>query len=126
MTQELAPELTAFIGRYVELWNEPDAGQRRQTIEALWAPGGANCTPAMEAVGYDELEARVTRSYDAYIGPGEYRFCSASRPAAHHGAVKVHWEMIKVADGTVASTGLEFLILGDDGRIVSDHQFIVS
>jgi len=38
--------------------------------------------------------------------------------------VKVEWEMVNVADGTVASVRLEFLVL-DGGRIVSDHQFIV-
>jgi len=45
---------------------------------------------------------------------------------AHHNAVKVQWEMVTVDDGSVASVGLEFLILADDGRIISDHQFIVS
>ena len=34
-------------------------------------------------------------------------------------------EMVNTADGTVASVGREFLVLGADGRIVSDHQFTV-
>jgi hypothetical protein len=45
---------------------------------------------------------------------------------AHHGAVRIWWEMVTVADGTVAATGQEFLVLDDGGRIVSDHQFPVA
>jgi hypothetical protein len=118
-------KLERFIERYVEMWNEPDAGLRRRTIEELWAPGGANYAPTIEAIGYDAIEARVRRSYEAFVGSGEYRFRLAELPAAHHNAVKVQWEMVGVADGQVASVGLEFLLLGDDGRIISDHQYIV-
>jgi hypothetical protein len=115
-----------FIDRYVEVWNEPDPEQRRRTIEALWAPGGANYTQSMEATGYEALDDRVTGAYEAYVRSGKYRFHRAGPPVAHHNAAKVQWEMLSVDDGSVASVGLEFLILANDGRIISDHQFIVS
>ena len=113
------------IERYVELWNEPDAASRRMTIEALWQPDGANYTQSMAAIGYDALEARVASAYESFVGSGPYRFRAAGPAVEHHDAVKVQWEMVNTADGTVASVGLEFLVLGADGRIVSDHQFIV-
>lgn len=122
MTEEIA----RIVSRYVETWNEPDPWLRRKAIEDLWAPDGANYTESIAAVGHDALEARVTRAYNTYVGTGEYRFRSARPPAAHHDAVKVDWEMIRVSDGTVASVGIEFLILHTDGKIASDHQFIVS
>ena len=111
--------------RYVELWNEPDAEARRRTIEELWRPDGANYTQASASVGYDAIEARVTSAYASYVGSGQYRFRSAAPPVEHHNAVRVQWEMVTVADATIASVGLEFLVLDDDGRIVSDHQFLV-
>jgi hypothetical protein len=118
------PELSQFVERYVEVWNEPDADVRRKTIEALWAPDGANYTVNAEAVGYDALEKRVTKAYESYVGSGQYRFRLAEPPVTHHHGMKVQWEMIDQSDDTVASIGLEFLVL-DGGRIVSDHQFIV-
>jgi hypothetical protein len=118
-------DTATFTDRYIALWNEPDAGRRRATIEALWAPTGANYTASKAAVGYDELDARVTSAYEAYVGTGEYNFRAGTPAAAHHDAVKVEWEMVTVATDTVASVGLEFLVLDADGRIVSDHQFIV-
>lgn len=121
----MTDQLTKFIERYVALWNEPDADRRRQTIQELWAPDGANYTQTMEAVGYDALEDRVTKAYETYVGSGEHRFRSLEPPVGHHNAVKVRWEMVTVADDLVASIGLEFLVLDDEGRIISDHQFIV-
>jgi hypothetical protein len=119
------PDLATFTDRYVALWNEPDAARRRATIESLWAPAGANYTASKAAVGYDELDARVTSAYAAYVGTGEYTFRAHTPALAHHDAVKVEWEMVDVATGTVASIGLEFLVLDAAGRIVSDHQFLV-
>lgn len=114
-----------FVEQYVSLWNEPDAGVRRRTIEELWAPDGANCTPSTQAIGYDALDARVTSSYESYIGPGKYHFRTHLPPVGHHGVVKVTWEMVTLPDQEVASIGVEFLVLDDQGRIASDHQFII-
>lgn len=119
-------KMASFVDRYVDIWNEPDPQLRRKAIEDLWAPGGANYTDSIAAVGYDALEARVTRAYDAYVGTGEYHFRLAKASAGHHNAVKIDWEMVRVADGVVASVGVELLILDDLGRIASDHQFILS
>ncbi len=114
-----------FVERYVAVWNEPDAEVRRRTIEDLWAPDGANYTQSMQAVGYDALDVRVTSAYEDYVGSGKYTFRSHLPPVGHHGVVKVTWEMVTVPEEEIASIGIEFLVLDDHGRIVSDHQFIV-
>jgi hypothetical protein len=114
-----------FEDRYVALWNEPDAEIRRRTIEELWAPDGANYTQSMHAVGYDALDVRVTSAYEDYVGSGKYVFRSHLPAVGHHGAVKVTWEMVSVPEEEIASIGIEFLVLDDQGRIASDHQFIV-
>jgi hypothetical protein len=118
--------MDAFIARYIEMWNEPDAERRRAIIDAQWAPDAGNYTLTMEATGLDPIEARVMRAYDSYVGTGLHRFQQHQPYVAHHGAVRVWWEMVTVADGEVAATGHEFLVLDDDGRIVSDHQFPVA
>lgn len=115
-----------FAARYVSLWNEPDRVVRRKAIEELWAPDGANYTPSTQAIGYDALEARVTSSYDTYIAPGKYYFRSHLPPAGHHSVVKVTWAMVTIPEEEVASIGVEFLVLDNQGRIASDHQFIIA
>ena len=68
----------------------------------------------------------MTRAYQTYMGTGDYRFRLAKAPAAHHDAVKIDWEIVSAADGTVASAGIELLILDQDGKITTDHQFLVN
>jgi hypothetical protein len=118
-------DLDGFVERYMAMWNEPDAARRRALVEELWAPSARNATPTLEAVGHDEIAARVTRAYDTFVGTGEHRFEEHVSFVAHHGAVRVWWQMVRT-DGTVAAVGQEFLALDDDGRILSDHQFPVS
>jgi uncharacterized protein len=127
VTATSTPTVTdAFIDRYIDMWNEPDPTRRRAVIEELWAPDAVNTTVTMQAVGHDEVTARVGRAYDAYVGTGVHRFELHQPTVAHHGAVRVWWRMVTTDDGTVAATGHEFLVLDDDGRIACDHQFPVS
>jgi hypothetical protein len=121
----MTTELDTFVERYVEVWNDPDPDTRRRTVEALWAPDGTNYAPTLEAVGHDAIAARVGRSFAAFVADGGHRFQLAGPPSAHHGAVKLRWEMVELGTGEVASAGEEFLVLADDGRIRSDHQFLV-
>jgi hypothetical protein len=114
-----------FIERFIELWNEPDDETRRRAVAALFAPHGSNYAASLEATGHDEIEARVKRSYDKWVRDGGHRFRTAAAQA-HHGAVRVGWEMVKVESGDVVTAGAEFLLLDGDGRIVSDHQFIAA
>ncbi len=117
--------LDGFVERYLSMWNEPDADRRRALVEALWAPTAVNTTATLEAVGHDEITARVTRAFDTLVGTGEHRFEEHRPFAAHHDAVRVWWQMVRT-DGTVAAVGQEFLLLDPAGRILSDHQFPVS
>jgi hypothetical protein len=112
-----------LVERYLAMWNEPDAARRRATIEAQWAPDAANYTVTIEALGRDAIEHRVTAAHEKYVATGEHRFQLHEPYVAHHGALRVWWEMVTVADGTVAAVGQEFLVLDGDGRILSDHQF---
>jgi hypothetical protein len=123
MTQMTATAIDALVDRYLALWNEADPSVRRTTIETQWAPNAANYTVNIEAVGHDAIENRVTAAHEKYVATGEHRFQLHEPYVAHHGAVRVWWEMVAVADGTVAAVGQEFLVLDDRGRIVSDHQF---
>lgn len=42
----------------------------------------------------------------------------------HHNGVRFNWEMVPAAGGAAAAVGFDFLVLGDDGRIRLDYQFL--
>jgi hypothetical protein len=105
--------VTELVDRYVAVWNEPDAEKRRRGIAALWAEDGAHFTPSLEARGHKALEARVAGAYEKW----GFVFRSAKN------LLRFNWEMVP-AGGAVAAVGFDFLVLGDDGRIRLDYQFL--
>ncbi|MEV0306579.1 hypothetical protein [Nonomuraea fuscirosea] len=128
------------VGRYVAVWNEPDAGLRRKAVAELWTEDGVQLlqppqdireaaaalgvTPILEARGHEALEARVTRSYEKFVAPGEFFFRPRDNADRLADIVKFTWEMVPTDGGEPVGAGLEILVLGADGRIRTDYQFI--
>jgi len=85
--------------------------------------------PRLEVRGHDEIDRRVTRAYELFIEPGEYTFKATGDGDAvllAPALVGLAWEMVTVANGTVAGSGYDVIALDDDGRILLDHQHILS
>src|SRR6266508_2288733 len=120
---------------YVGLWMEPDREIRRKTIQELWAFGGAHVlldppeairdsahaigfrAPALEVRGYDELETRVTRTYEEFVAPGQFQFRSRNNASRIGNVVTFNWEMAPAGGGPAVGAGLDIFVLDNDGRI---------
>jgi len=100
--------LHALVGRYVAIWNEPDSERRRAAVAALWT----------------EDATQLMASYDRWVAEEGCVFRSVGNGNGHHDCLRFNWEMLPAAGGEVVSVGFQFLILGDDGRIRLDYQFI--
>ncbi|MEV5497243.1 hypothetical protein AB0M50_17770 [Nonomuraea fuscirosea] len=133
-------DIRELVDRYVAVWNEPDAGLRRKAVAELWTEDGVQLlqppqdireaaaalgvTPVLEARGHEALEARVTSSYEKFVAPGEFFFRPRDNADRLADIVKFTWEMVSTDGGEPAGAGLEILVLGADGRIRTDYQFI--
>ncbi|GAA1618542.1 hypothetical protein GCM10009733_013560 [Nonomuraea maheshkhaliensis] len=129
-----------LVGRYVAVWNEPDAESRRKAVAELWTEDGVQIlqppreiretaaalglTPVLEARGHEALDVRVTRSYDEFVAPGKFFFRPRNNADRLADIVKFTWEMVPTGGGEPAGVGLEILVLDEDGRIRTDYQFI--
>jgi hypothetical protein len=127
--------------RYVALWNEPDPNRRRTAIADLWTDDGVHIlqppqeirdvaarpgiglSASLEARGHAALEARATSAHEAFIAPGEFSFRRRGNAERLADVVTFTWEMV-ARSGEAAGSGLEFLVLGPDDRILRDYQFI--
>jgi len=132
--------LQDLAGRYISLWTEPDAELRRKAIRDLWAEDGTHIlwppveireaaavlgfdSTTLEAHRYGALEARVTRSYERFIAPGQYTFRPRGDAVRLRNVVKFTWETVPTSGGEALRGGLEVLVLDDDGRIKADYMF---
>jgi hypothetical protein len=128
-----------LVDRYTAIWNEPDPDRRRQGVAQLWsedavqileppqevreAAAGLEVTPTFQARGHHELEARVTRAYEEFVAMAGNSFRPQDHGKRLADVVTWRWEMV-TDTGEVAGGGLEFVVLGADGRIQTDYQFI--
>lgn len=114
---------TAFVARYVAVWNEPDAARRRAAIAALWSSEGLTSHRLLESRGLAAIEDRVRTAHENWVANQGYEFRAGDHAVAHHGVLMFNWGMWSKADDTLVSGGLNFVQLDNDGRIRTDHQF---
>ncbi|MGW7530536.1 nuclear transport factor 2 family protein [Streptomyces sp. NPDC054783] len=116
-------DIDKLMERYSAVWNERDAGQRHDLAVELWAADGVYVTGANEHRGVSAIVAAVTTAYDDFLSKG-FSFRLASEVAAHHQGVKFTWHMTADGSDEPVSIGHEFLLLGEDGKITHDYQFM--
>ncbi len=109
--------------RYVAAWNETDASRRRDAIAALWAPNGQPQAQAPATRGFGSLGRLILASSGKDAGRDGVRFRVAPNARQRRDVVTFRWEMLLADSDTVLASGLEFLIVDEDGRILSDHPF---
>jgi hypothetical protein len=128
-----------LVDRYVAVWNEPDAGRRREAVAELWsndavhilqppqevreAAASLEVTATFQARGHAALEARVGRAYAQFVAEGGNSFRARDDADLLGDVVMFRWEMV-TSVGEVAAVGLEFVVLDAEGRIRADYQFI--
>jgi hypothetical protein len=111
-----------MIRSYVASWNESDPAKRGLTIEKTWSPKGIYSNATAEFEGYDGIARAVTAAHDAFTANG-FVFTLA-KVDTNHDAIRYRWEMVPAGGGEPDSIGTHVAIVGADGRLVSDHQFI--
>jgi ketosteroid isomerase-like protein len=116
-------DTAAFVRRYVDVWNEPDADARRSTVTALWAEDGIEHTDANTYRGHTEITARVKGAYEQFVRDGGFRFTLGDEPAWHDGAVTFTVHMVKTSGGGPVWAATILTVLDTGGRIRADHQF---
>ena len=110
----------ALADRYVAAWNEPDAARRSSALAALRAP---------DAPGHGWASGYSARTSLTPAAPGKpagregVRYRAAPTARLRGDVVTFRWEMVLADSETVLASGLEFLIVDDDGRILVEHPF---
>jgi uncharacterized protein len=116
-------EITQLVDRYIAVWHEPDAEQRRRSVARLWTEDGVQFTRSREIRGHTALEERVEAAHEEFVKTGGFLFRHLGEVQGHHDALTFSWEMVPADGGDVAATGTIFLLLSEDGRIRLDYQF---
>jgi hypothetical protein len=114
----------ALADRYVAAWNERDADRRRNAIAALWSSDALRHSGAREARQHEILVTRILGPHAQNVARDGARFRAVRNAHRLSDVVTFRWEMLAPDSENVLATGLEFLIVDDEGRILLDHPFV--
>ncbi|HUB38054.1 MAG TPA: hypothetical protein VMA72_04310 [Streptosporangiaceae bacterium] len=124
MRQITEPSSAEIVTSYVAVWNEPVPESRRAIIAGLWAPDGAEFVEGTRFRGHEELDARVTDAYQAFVASGAYTVTAADDVARHDDIVTFTIQLA-APDSEVAWAARVFMLLDADGRIQEDYHLTV-
>jgi hypothetical protein len=124
MTETTEAAVRAITERYLAVWSEPDAPSRRAAIGSLWEPDGVEYVEGIQFRGHEELDGRIARAYDAFVGSGKYNVTMADDVSSHNDVITCTVQL-STGDGDVAWAARVFLLLGETGRIREDYQLTV-
>ncbi|MEX2236992.1 MAG: nuclear transport factor 2 family protein [Dehalococcoidia bacterium] len=112
-------ESAEVVAAYGAAWNEKDEGKRKALLEKAWSDGATYTDPSAHVEGRDALVAHIAGFHGGMPGA---QLALTSAVDEHHGSVRFTWA-IKGTDGAQMMEGVDFGVLGDDGRLASITGF---
>jgi hypothetical protein len=112
------------VDRYMAVWSEPDPDARHAAVADLWAADGTEFLEAKQYRGHEELTARVTRAYEAFVASGKYAITFAD-DVAWHGDIVTFTAQLTAPSGEIDWSARVFLVLGPDNLIREDYHLTV-
>jgi hypothetical protein len=112
-------DVQTLVTRYLEAFNESDAGRRRELLGTLYT---ADCTytdPHVDLRGSDQIDGFIEQTQERFPG---VTFALGGPIDAHHNQARFQWHA-GPADAPDAYVGFD-VIVTDDGRIRNVYGFM--
>ena len=106
-------DISLVVDQYIAIWNETDAGRRRDLIARTWTEDASYLDPVLSGDGHDGIDAMV-RGVQARF-PG-HRFRCTGVIDTHHDRLRFGWELVGPDDAVVVA-GIDVGEVAGDGRL---------
>ncbi len=83
-------DLTQLVDRYIAMWNETDAENRRDLIAGAWTEEGLYVDPLQRGEGHAGIDAMVAAIQDRFPA---HRFARTSEVDAHNNVLRFNWAL---------------------------------
>ena len=113
-------DVNALVERYFAIWNETDAGRRRDLIARTWADDATYIDPMMRGDGQDGIDTMIQRVQNSFVG---HQFRQIGAVDAHNSHLRFAWELAP-AGGPVLVAGTDFAVVTDDNRLQTVIGFL--
>ncbi len=109
-----------IIKRYLDAWNETDAGARHSLVASVWAADGSYTDPLADVRGPDAIAGLIGAAQQQFAG---LVFTLGGPVDANHNQARFTWHL-GPAGGEPIVIGFDVMVLSEDGRIASVHGFL--
>jgi hypothetical protein len=114
-------DLTSIVDAYLAIWNETDAGDRRQQIEQLWAADGTYTDPLAAVSGRDSFSELIGAAQQQFSG---LQFVRGATYDEHHNIVRFTWDLVPGAGAEPVAIGFDVAEVNEVGQISNVYGFI--
>ena len=111
-----------LIERYLDAWNETDAGARRAAVAHVYADGAQYVDPLADVTGHDQISELIGAVQQQV--PGHVFRLADGGVDAHHNIARFSWELVPATGGESLAVGFDVAVLEDDGRIATVLGFL--
>lgn len=112
-------DTTTIVERYLAIWNETDAGRRRELIAATWTEACRYVDPVFAAAGHDEIESMTAGFQQQFPG---LTFVHTGEIESHHDRIRYTWDLVD-ATGERQAAGTDVAVIASDGRLADVTGF---
>jgi hypothetical protein len=110
-----------LVAAYIDMWNETDPARRRELVARTVSDDAHYVDPLVDGDGVDGISAMIGAVQGQFPG---HRFALYSGPDAHNDRVRFSWSLAPGGDAEPIAIGVDFALLGPDGRMRSITGFL--
>ena len=103
-------KLTSLVDRYIAMWNERDAGRRRDLIAGIWTQDASYVDPLMRGDGHGGIAAMVEGVQARFPN---HRFVRTSDVDTHHERIRFSWALAPERGAAIVK-GVDFGVVSGD------------
>ena len=107
-------DIAEVVERYIAMWNEQDAGRRRELVARTLTDDATYVDPLAASEGVDGIAAMIGAVQGQFPG---FRFRLAAGPELHHDRARFTWQLHPADGGEPVATGTDYCTVADDGRL---------
>ena len=107
--------------RYLDIWNESDAGRRAEKIRTAWAPDGTYTDPLGAVRGHEAINALIGAAREHFPG---MTFTLAGPVDAHHDIARFTWHLAPAGATEPVVVGFDVVRTDDTGRLTAVYGFL--
>jgi hypothetical protein len=113
-------DFPALAARYIDAWNETDAGARERLVAQVWAEDARYVDPLVEATGRAQIAATIGAVQGQFPG---LVFRLSGPVDGHHDQARFGWELGPAGEPAPIA-GFDVVTVDADGRMTTVLGFL--